>query len=110
MPASARCSVYSMRGTACLGRCGERVQFPVAVDRRIETERLPQTMRAFGMRGTPTLILIDRKGRVAFHGFCRHFDLEVGFQLDAFLDGTLGANETEGPFADGCDEAACLLP
>lgn len=86
-----------------------RVQYPVAVDKRSGTARLPQTMQAFGMRGTPTLILIDREGRVAFHGFGRPSDLEVGLHVGALLRGAASPRDQPASLVEGCDEGGCLL-
>lgn len=63
-----------------------RVAFPVAIDR--QAGRLPATMAAYGMQGTPTLVLVDRKG----HRRAQHFglvsDLEVGAKIGALLTET----------------------
>ena len=41
-----------------------RIRFPVAIDAPSEGERLPRTMKLYGMEGTPTVVLIDREGRL----------------------------------------------
>ena len=61
-----------------------RLEFPIAVDRPGEDGPIPQTMAAYGMRGTPTLILIDRAGRLRKHSFGTEDDLIVGADI-AFL-------------------------
>ena len=53
-----------------------RVAFPVAIDR--QEGRLPATMAAYGMQGTPTLVLIDRTGRRRAQHLGMIPDLEVG--------------------------------
>lgn len=55
-----------------------RVNFPVAVDVPGEDDGIPRTMRAYEMRGTPTLILIDRNGYLRYHAFGQAPDLAVG--------------------------------
>src|SRR5690606_29893966 len=40
-----------------------RIAFPVGVDAPAATGALPRTMASYDMQGTPTLILIDRKGQ-----------------------------------------------
>lgn len=55
-----------------------RIRFPVAVDRQSTTGNIPHTMEAFGMRGTPTLILLDRQGRIRLNHFGRMDDLRAG--------------------------------
>ncbi|MDA0225757.1 MAG: TlpA disulfide reductase family protein, partial [Proteobacteria bacterium] len=57
-----------------------RIAFPVGIDAASQdtADPLPRTMRAYGMRGTPTLILIDRNGRLRRHAFGAEDDLAVG--------------------------------
>jgi peroxiredoxin len=45
-----------------------RITHPVGVDRAIDGDPVPATMRAYQMQGTPTLVLIDRQGRRAVRG------------------------------------------
>lgn len=61
-----------------------RVRFPVGVD-RAGPERLPQTMASYGLRGTPSLLLVDRAGRLAAHHFGVVADLQVGAELGALI-------------------------
>lgn len=61
-----------------------RVSFPVGVDEPGEGTPLPRTMEAYGLRGTPSLVLIDRHGRLRAHAFGQTDDLAVGAEL-AFL-------------------------
>lgn len=58
-----------------------RVTFPVGVDRHAEGDALPLTMARYGMRGTPTLILIDRAGCIRGHQFGQVDDLAAGAQI-----------------------------
>ncbi len=46
-----------------------RITMPVGIDRHEPGDPMPQTMKAFSMRGTPTLILIDRSGAIRHHLF-----------------------------------------
>lgn len=41
-----------------------RIPFPVGVDMPGSIGRIPQTMQAYGMQGTPTALYIDRDGRL----------------------------------------------
>ncbi len=70
-----------------------RLNFPVAVDRPGEHGPIPRTMAAYGMQGTPSLVLIDRDGRIRHHGFGAEDDLKIGAEI-AFL-------MTERPDAGG---------
>ena len=55
-----------------------RIRFPVGIDTRPPDQRLPKTMQTYDMRGTPTLLLIDAKGRLRLHAFGRPDDLSIG--------------------------------
>lgn len=55
-----------------------RLSFPIGVDRPDGRQGIPMTMRAYDMRGTPTLILIDRQGRMRQHSFGHVPDLALG--------------------------------
>lgn len=61
------------------------VSFPVGVDRHDEGEGLPITMAAYGMRGTPTIVLIDRVGRVRRHLFGAADELVLGAEIGVLL-------------------------
>ena len=61
-----------------------RIPFPVGVD-KIGTGAVPETMAAYGMRGTPTLILIDRQGRQRAQYFGHIPDLRVGADIATLL-------------------------
>lgn len=58
-----------------------RLTFPVAVDRPGDGEPLPRTMAAYGMKGTPSLVLIDRAGRIRRHAFGAEEDMRVGAEI-----------------------------
>lgn len=62
-----------------------RITFPVGVDTPGESGPIPRTMAAFGMRGTPTLLLIDRAGRLREHHFGQIEDIALGTQVAMLL-------------------------
>lgn len=62
-----------------------RYTFPVGVDAYSDDDPLPQTMRAYAMRGTPTLILIDAQGRLREQHFGGIGDLALGAALGGLL-------------------------
>lgn len=63
-----------------------RVRFPVGVDAPDPSGvDIPQTMRAYGMRGTPTTLLIDARGRLRQQVFGVHEDLLLGAELQLLL-------------------------
>ena len=61
-----------------------RLTFPIGIDLPAESGSIPQTMAAYAMQGTPTLILIDRAGRLRKHSFGIEDDMRVGADI-AFL-------------------------
>lgn len=63
-----------------------RLTFPIAIDRAGATGQLiPRTMQALGLRGTPSVVLLDRAGRVRLHHFGQIDDLELGAQIGSLL-------------------------
>ena len=62
-----------------------RLRFPIAVDRPSETGPIPRTMAAYGMRGTPSLVLIDRTGNIRKHAFGAEDDMRVGAEIAMLL-------------------------
>lgn len=63
-----------------------RVPFPVGVDSPgPEGDPMPRTMRAYGMQGTPTTVIIDAHGRLRRQVFGVHDDLLLGAELGTLL-------------------------
>lgn len=63
-----------------------RVTFPVGIDAPSAAgDPIPRTMRAYGMEGTPTTILIDAAGRRRQQRFGIHDDLLLGAELGTLL-------------------------
>ena len=60
-----------------------RIEFPVAIDR--PTGRIPATMAAYEMQGTPTLVLVDAAGRRRAQHFGPVEDLQLGAELGRLL-------------------------
>ncbi len=61
-----------------------RIQFPVGVDNR-GAGPLPETMAAYAMRGTPSLIVLDQVGQIAAHHFGQVSEMHVGAQIATLL-------------------------
>lgn len=79
-----------------------RITFPVAIDAREAGERLPATMRVYAMQGTPTLLLIDRAGRLRLNRFGHLDDIRLGAAIATLIAETPGelagiGDEAEGP-------------
>ncbi len=63
-----------------------RLEFPIGVDEAAGGP-VPLTMQAYGMRGTPTLVVNDAAGHIRLHGFGRVEDLAVGALIGRLLAG-----------------------
>jgi len=61
------------------------IGFPVGIDAPSENGDLPRTMRAYGMQGTPTTILIDRRGNLRRHHYGHQDDMRLGADIMALL-------------------------
>lgn len=88
-----------------------RIPFPVAVDAHTPGRPLPITMGRYELRGTPSLVLIDRQGRLRANLFGRPSDLAVGAAIATLVaesgaraEPTKAANATA---AAGCDDEGC---
>jgi len=77
-----------------------RLNFPIGIDQR--GDPLPATMTAYGMEGTPTLIIIDRDGVRRFQRFGHVDDLTLGSIL-----GTLLVASSEPPKPDAATNKNC---
>lgn len=86
-----------------------RIPFPVGVDRPGGAhDPLPRTMRAYGMQGTPTLLLIDRRGRLRRQAFGHIPDLQLGAEIAALMteQSIALAKQTE-PTGQDCTRGVC---
>ena len=62
-----------------------RLAMPVGVDEAGVDGTLPVTMQRYGMRGTPTSILIGRDGTIMHHGFGMEEDMALGARVASAL-------------------------
>ena len=62
-----------------------RLKFPVALDQPNPASPIPLTMDRYKMRGTPSLVLIDRLGLVRKHTFGAVEDLRIGAEIGALI-------------------------
>lgn len=62
-----------------------RVAFPVAIDQAAARGPVPTTMQRFALRGTPTVMLHDRRGVLRRRTFGHVADLELGAQVAALV-------------------------
>ena len=66
-----------------------RIRYPVGIDAYRDNDParhpLPLTMAAYAMQGTPTMILIDRKGRLRRQHFGMIDDMRLGAEIATLL-------------------------
>ena len=62
-----------------------KIAFPVGIDAQSDSAGLPQTMARYGMQGTPTLILVDRRGRLRKHKFGWEDDIVLGAEIMSLI-------------------------
>jgi hypothetical protein len=62
-----------------------RLKFPIALDQPNPSSPIPHTMERYKMRGTPSLVLIDRHGLVRKHAFGAVDDLRIGAEIGALV-------------------------
>jgi hypothetical protein len=76
-----------------------RLKFPIALDHPNPSSPIPHTMERYKMRGTPSLILIDRHGFVRKHAFGAVDDLRIGAEIGALVQESQGAQLTRSSAA-----------
>ena len=67
-----------------------RIPFPVGVDAAPAGSDIPLTMQTYGLRGTPSLVVIDRNGYVRLNHFGQVDDLLVGAVLGQLVAEPVG--------------------
>lgn len=63
-----------------------RLRFPIGIDEADDDGPIPKTMKAWGLQGTPSLILIDKEGRTRLKHFGQIDDMALG----AVVGGLIG--------------------
>ena len=63
-----------------------RITFPVGVDAHTPGVTTPVTMGRYRLRGTPSLVVIDRAGKLRVNAFGHVEDLPVGGALARLID------------------------
>jgi hypothetical protein len=63
-----------------------RLRFPIGVDEASESGPVPKTMAAWGLQGTPSLLLLDRQGQVQLQHFGRIGDMALGALVGQLLE------------------------
>ena len=87
-----------------------RISSPVAVDLVDETSDIPVTMQRFGMRGTPSSVLIGRDGTILSHVFGVEDDLVLGARIAMALSAAAPIAPESPRTDDGCADGRCDIP
>lgn len=90
-----------------------RLSFPIAIDAPGDAGGEPKTMQDYRMRGTPTLVLIDRDGVIRRHSFGRIDDLVLGAELATLIAAAevaqdVAEDKTRGTSACAVDRCASV--
>lgn len=87
-----------------------RISFPVGVDAREEGARLPTTMARYGLRGTPSILIVGRDGVLRAHEFGQVAELWLGAQIGAALaERPAAASSEKAATAEDCADGACAV-
>ena len=87
-----------------------RIAFPVGIDEPDPALSIPKTMQTYGMRGTPTTLLFDRRGRLRLHQFGHLDDMRLGAVIATLVadDKASGATLLAGEAGERCTvDGAC---
>jgi len=91
-----------------------RLTFPIAIDQPSEVGPLPVTMQKLNLQGTPSLVLIDKAGKIRLNHFGRVSDMQVGNMIGQLLmedypQGALdvGSDESEAAPSGQCCDDGC---
>ena len=93
-----------------------RLSFPIGIDQPDGRQGVPLTMQALQLRGTPSLVVLDRQGRVRLHHFGNIDDLQLGALLGELVGDRVGealppASDAAAAAPDAaCDEFGCPIP
>lgn len=95
-----------------------RLRFPIAIDMPNGNSSIPLTMQKYHLRGTPSLILIDKQGYIRLNHFGQINDMQVGNtigqllaeQLEEKIDNTSQQQMTgDEPSGEKCDSNGCTI-
>ena len=87
-----------------------RLRSPVGVDLAEEGSDIPVTMRRFGLRGTPSSVLIGRDGAILHHAFGVEEDLALGARIAMALSAPATELRSGSAEAEGCGAGRCEAP
>lgn len=85
-----------------------RLGFPIGIDEPAADGPLPATMRTWGLRGTPSLVLLDRDGMVRLHEFGVVPDLRLGATIAAAMQPRSASGSPAADHAGHCAQAPAM--
>ena len=86
-----------------------RITFPVGFDMPGKAT-LPVTMDRYGLRGTPSLLLLDRSGVLTAHDFGQVSALRLGAEISKLVSNGSTQNKLEGSSSPAqCGEEGCII-
>ena len=87
-----------------------KLEFPIAIDQASKNQTTPLTMQKYQLRGTPSLVIIDPKGRIRLNHFGQISDLHLGNIIGSLIaeQSLLKMNTTNNiSLTDKCDDNGC---
>lgn len=80
-----------------------RLTFPIAVDGHDQESGPSLSMKRLGLRGTPSLLLVDHAGKIRMHQFGHVGDLVVGAAIQRLVDELPGSGDCMPGGSQGTD-------
>lgn len=62
------------------------LSFPIGIDQPSAHSQVPLTMQAYALKGTPSLVVLDRQGRIRLNHFGHLDDLRLGALLGRLIE------------------------
>lgn len=87
-----------------------RLTSPVGVDRAEDGSDVPVTMRRYGLRGTPSSVLIGRDGTILHQVFGVEDDIAVGARIAMALAAPMPLHGAPIPEDADCADGRCPAP
>jgi len=85
-----------------------RINYPVGIDAADPAGTIPRTMNAYGLRGTPSLVVIDQAGIQRAQSFGAVSDLAVGALLGQLLHNAPARDESPSSSL-ACTDDGCAI-
>jgi len=85
-----------------------QLTFPIAIDQPAKAGPLPETMKAWQLQGTPSMLIIGQDGTLAAHYFGYVNELVVGAQIGALLEASEAASKPNVLPEDGTSVGGCV--